>query len=83
VTGGYRNRVAIAGYAQSDIVRHADRPLGALTVETARRAIADTGLRPDQIDGFTSSALVPAAGSHAVEDGIRRCPRRGWPSTSG
>jgi acetyl-CoA acetyltransferase len=70
VTGGYRNRVAIAGYAQSDIVRHADRPLGALTVETARRAIADAGLRPDQIDGFTSSALVPAAGSHAVEDGI-------------
>ena len=70
MTGGYRNRVAIAGYAQSDVVRHADRALGALTVETARRAIADAGLRPEQIDGFTSSALVPAAGSHAVEDGI-------------
>src|SRR5262245_31019239 len=70
MTRGYRNRVAIAGYAQSDIVGHADVALGAVVLETARLAIADAGLQPDQIDGFTSSALLPAAGSHAVEDGV-------------
>ena len=31
------NQVAIVGYAQSRIERHADQTLGALTVETARR----------------------------------------------
>jgi acetyl-CoA acetyltransferase len=65
-----RNRVAVVGYAHSEITKHADRPLGALTLETAKGAIADAGLRVDQIDGFTSSALFPTAGSHAVEDGV-------------
>jgi acetyl-CoA acetyltransferase len=65
-----RHRVAVVGYAQSDVCRHADRSLGTLTVETVRRAIADAGLRPDQIDGFTSSALFPTAGGHAAQDGV-------------
>lgn len=65
-----RNRVAIVGYAHSNVVRHADRSLGIITLETAKQAIADAGLRPDQIDGFTSSALFPTAGDHAIEDGI-------------
>ena len=65
-----RGEVAISGYAQSPIARHFDRPLGVVAVETARQAIADAGLRPEQIDGFTSSALFPTAGGHAVEDGV-------------
>jgi acetyl-CoA acetyltransferase len=65
-----RNRVAVVGYAHSDIVKHADRSLGILALETAKQAIADAGLRTDQIDGFTSSALFPSAGNHTVEDGI-------------
>jgi acetyl-CoA acetyltransferase len=65
-----RNRVAIAGYAHSDVVKHADQALGALTIETARRAIADAGLVPEQIDGFTSSALLPTSGDHQVIDGV-------------
>ncbi len=50
--------------------RHAPQSLGALTFDTARRAIADAGLTVDQIDGFTTGALFPASGAHAVEDGV-------------
>jgi len=65
-----RNQVAIVGYAHSPIERHAERNLGIVTLATALDAIADAGLRPDQIDGFTSSALFPSAGSHAAVDGV-------------
>jgi acetyl-CoA acetyltransferase len=65
-----RNEVAIAGYAQSSIVKTFGRPLGAVTVDVAKEAIADAGLRVDQIDGFVASALLPTAGDHAVVDGV-------------
>ncbi|MFC3175515.1 hypothetical protein ACFOD9_14745, partial [Novosphingobium bradum] len=65
-----RNQVAIAGYAQSPILRRAERPLGATTVETARQAIADAGLTVDQIDGFVSSPLFPTSGGQAAVDGL-------------
>ena len=57
-----RSQVAIVGYAQSPIVRHADAPLGAIAVDTALRAIADAGLTKDQIDGFTTGSLLPSSG---------------------
>jgi acetyl-CoA acetyltransferase len=62
------SKVAIVGYAQSQIERHAKQTLGALAVETAREAIADAGL--DQVDGFVTGSLFPTAGSHAAEDGV-------------
>ena len=65
-----RNKVAIAGYAHSPIVRHADRPLGAIAVDVARAAIADAGLRVDDVDGFTTGALLPTAGGQAAIDGV-------------
>jgi acetyl-CoA acetyltransferase len=65
-----RYRVAVAGCAQSDIRRRFDRPLGAVAVDTARQAIADAGLRVDQVDGFVASSLLPSAGGHAVVDGV-------------
>jgi acetyl-CoA acetyltransferase len=65
-----RNAVAIVGYAQSPIVEHADRPLGALTVDVAREAIADAGLAVADVDGFTTSSLFPTSGDHAVVDGV-------------
>ena len=34
------------------------------------RAIADAGLRVDQIDGFVGATLFPTAGAHRVEDGV-------------
>ncbi len=64
------NRVAIAGYAQSPIERHAGRALGILAVETARRAIADAGLSVSDVDGFVTASLFPTAGAHAAVDGV-------------
>lgn len=65
-----RNRVAVVGYAQSPIVRHADVPLGVLALDTARQAIADAGLTPKEVDGFVTASLFPTAGDHAVVDGV-------------
>jgi acetyl-CoA acetyltransferase len=65
-----RGQVAIVGYAHSDISRHASRTLGALTVDTARAAIADAGLTPADVDGFVAPSLFPTAGAHTVEDGV-------------
>ena len=65
-----RDGVAVVGYAHSPIERHADRPLGIITLEAARAAIADAGLTVDQIDGFVSSSLFPTAGDHKVVDGV-------------
>lgn len=65
-----RNAVAIVGYAHSNVERHADRSLGVIALETARSAIADAGLTPKQIDGFTSSSLLPSAGDHRSVDGV-------------
>lgn len=65
-----RSQVAVVGYAQSPIVRHADRPLGSIALDVARAAIADAGLRVDQVDGFTTGALLPTSGNHAVVDGV-------------
>ena len=70
MTVAARSKVAIVGYAQSPIERHASRSLGALTIDTARRAIADAGLRLEDVDGYVASAMFPTAGSHSVEDGI-------------
>ena len=65
-----RTKVAVVGYAHSDVREHNDRPLGVLTLDIARQAIADAGLLVDQIDGFTSSAMLPTAGNHQAKDGI-------------
>lgn len=72
MTGAFaaRNQVAVVGYAHSPIVRSFGRPLGAVTVDVAREAIADAGLRVEDVDGFTASALLPTAGDHAAVDGV-------------
>ncbi len=65
-----RDKVSIVGYAHSPVVRNAAQPLGALTVDIARAAIADAGLTPQQVDGFVTAALLPTAGSHSSVDGV-------------
>jgi acetyl-CoA acetyltransferase len=65
-----RNKVAIVGYAHSQVERHALQTLGALAVDTARRAIADAGLTVAQVDGFVTGSLFPTSGAHAVQDGV-------------
>ncbi|MEE2059339.1 thiolase C-terminal domain-containing protein [Rhodococcus artemisiae] len=69
-SGFARNKVAIVGYAQSDIRRTAGRTLGALTVDAARAAVADAGLELAQIDGYVSSSLMPSASGRVAEDGV-------------
>ncbi len=61
--------VAIVGYALSPIERRASRPLGVIAVETALAAIRDAGLAVGDIDGFTTGAVLPAAGGQAAIDG--------------
>jgi acetyl-CoA acetyltransferase len=65
-----RGQVAIAGYAQSLISRHAKVPLGALAIETALAAIADAGISKKEVDGFTTGALFPSAGGQQPVDGV-------------
>jgi len=65
-----RDQVAIVGYAQSPVQRHAARPLGSVAIDTATRAITDAGLDVAQIDGFTTGALFPTAGAHTIQDGV-------------
>jgi acetyl-CoA acetyltransferase len=65
-----RSKVAIVGYSHSPVVKSFGRPLGAVAVEVARDAIADAGLRPQDVDGFCASALLPTSGDHASVDGV-------------
>jgi acetyl-CoA acetyltransferase len=64
------NQVAVVGYAQSPVQRHAEATLGQLTVATARQAIADAGLAVSDVDGFVTASLFPSAGAHAAVDGV-------------
>jgi len=65
-----RTDVAVVGYAHSPLQRRADVSLGALTIETCLRAIADAGLTREQIDGFTTGSILPASGGHGNVDGV-------------
>jgi acetyl-CoA acetyltransferase len=65
-----RNKVAIVGYAQSQVVRRPTQPLGVTALQTARAAIADAGLEIGRIDGFAASSLMPTSGGHAAQEGI-------------
>ena len=57
------NQVAVVGYAQSQVQRHADSSLGALTTETARAAI-------DRADG--GGILLQVGEFVAGTDALRR-----------
>ncbi|MCL0102019.1 thiolase family protein [Dehalococcoidia bacterium] len=65
-----REKVAIVGFAQSEVTRRASVPLGALTMDTVARAINDAGLNLAQIDGLSTGPLMPAFGEHSNVEGI-------------
>jgi acetyl-CoA acetyltransferase len=67
---GAAGKVAIVGYAHSQITRTEELGLGPLTLRTVTEAVADAGLTIDQIDGFTTGALFPSAGGRALTDGV-------------
>lgn len=68
--GRARTGVAIVGYAHSVVERRAATPLGVMALDTCRRAVADAGLRLDEIDGFTGGSALPSVGGHASIDGV-------------
>lgn len=64
-----RNQVAIVGFGQSGVFRHADVPLGSLAIEAADKAIGDAGLTRARIDGLSTFPLLPASTAHPNVDG--------------
>ncbi len=60
-------RVAVAGVALSDVGRVDNSTPYALTAQAARRALADAGLTPDQVDGFASTGLGALAPADVAE----------------
>jgi acetyl-CoA acetyltransferase len=61
--------VAIVGVGSTAIARHADRGLGAIATEAALAAIADAGLRRDDIDGYVGCPSAPNVSALHV-DGV-------------
>jgi acetyl-CoA acetyltransferase len=55
--------VAIAGIGETEFARRLDRSFDELVIEASRRAIADAGLDPADIDGF-----VPVYGGPPADD---------------
>jgi acetyl-CoA acetyltransferase len=67
---GAAGKVAIVGYAHSQITRTEEIGLGPLTLRTVKEAVADAGLTIDNIDGYTTGALFPSSGGRALTDGV-------------
>jgi acetyl-CoA acetyltransferase len=65
-----RCKVAIAGYAQSPAHRHTSIPLGTLAMNTCLEAIADAGVKKDDIDGFSTAPLFPSLSGRTPVDGV-------------
>jgi acetyl-CoA acetyltransferase len=64
--------LAIVGVGETAYRRMHERGLDALVVEAARRAIADSGLAPEEIDGIIQPVKQPPADEIAVACGIRQ-----------
>jgi acetyl-CoA acetyltransferase len=64
-----RCKVALSGVGFSKVTRQADRPLAAHALEAVKAAVADSGLKIEDIDGLTTYPELPATG-HAEVDGI-------------
>lgn len=62
--------LAIVGVGETEFRRKHERGLDALVVEAARRAIADSGLKPAEIDGIVVPVGMPAADEIAFAAGM-------------
>lgn len=59
MTGALRRTAAFSGFGQSRLFRGPDVPLGDLAVEASLAAIADAGLKLDQVDGVVCTPDAP------------------------
>ena len=64
------NDPMVVGIGRSPYSRNSGRTTQGLAVDACRAAIADAGLSVADIDGFTSSALLPSSGDHHAQDGV-------------
>src|SRR5437868_10878635 len=64
-----RCKVAVSGVGYSKVTRSADLPLAAHALEAVKGAIADSGLKMEDVDGLSTYPELPATG-HAEVDGI-------------
>src|SRR5579859_4078076 len=64
-----RCKIAVSGVGYSKVSRSADIPLAAHALTAVKEAVADSGLRMEDIDGLATYPELPATG-HAEIDGI-------------
>jgi acetyl-CoA acetyltransferase len=64
-----RCKIALSGVGYSKVTRSADLPLAAHALEAVHGAIADSGLKMEDVDGLSTYPELPATG-HAEVDGI-------------
>jgi len=64
-----RCKIAVSGVGFSKVSRSADMPLAAHALEAVKGAVADSGLRMEEIDVLATYPELPATG-HAEVDGI-------------
>ena len=64
-----RCKIAVSGVGFSKATRTAERPLAAPALEAVKEAVADSGLKLEDIDGLSTYPELPATG-HAEVDGI-------------
>ena len=66
------SQIAIVGVGETEFRRRHDRHVASLVVEAARAAIDESGLKPEDIDGFISPRGQPPADEVALGVGATR-----------
>jgi acetyl-CoA acetyltransferase len=64
------SRAAVVGIGRTPYVRHSGRTTLAMAAEAARAALADAGLQPGDVDGFTCFSTGDSAGPMQVAHAI-------------
>ncbi len=75
--------VAIVGVGETEFARRLDRSFEELVLDASRRAVADAGLEPSQIDGFVPVYGGPPADDMALALGASRAFTAGSGLTPG
>lgn len=60
-------KAAVVGIAYSELERRSERSIGAVTLETVKKAVEDAGLSLADIDGLTTYPEIPVFGSASIE----------------